>query len=156
AQKALTVSNNDCATVLRCYELMGIIDATVGKKTALDHFRKLVSLDPDRTLSRDLGPRILSPFYEAKARLNENPPVRLEARSTLTNGSQHLEVEVVSDLQRLGHALRIHWRVGGEWTSKFLPLRPGAASVEVDGDAVDWYVQLLNSHDGVLVEAGSA
>src|SRR5688572_2045489 len=118
-QRALAVPGNDRATVIRIYELMGINDATVGKKSALEHFRRLVAIDPEHTISRDYGPRILAPFYEAKARLDESPPLKLSTEARLVDGRQTLKVAVTSDSMRLAEAVRVGWRArGGEWNVK--------------------------------------
>lgn len=156
-QKALTLPKNDRATVLRSYELQGIIDATMGKKSALDSFKKLMSLDPERTLSRDYGPRILGPFYEAKARLDEYPPVKLATTATFTGAAQELRVKVESDSLKLGVQVALFWRSGdGDWSSKVEPVKPEGTTVTVEGDSVDWYVRLYGAYDAVLLDAGSA
>lgn len=154
--KALAVPKNDRATILRIYELRGIIDATVGKKGALEHFRKLVALDPDRVLSRDYGPRILSPFYEAKARLDESPPIRLEMVATLSEGSQRLAVKVQHDTLKLGAKVRLAWRLPeGAWSERVEPVKPEGTQQVVASDTVEWYAVLLSANDGQLLEAGS-
>jgi hypothetical protein len=154
--KALALPDNDRATVVRIWALRGIVDATQGKKSAVEHFRRLVAIDPEHSLSRDLGPRILQPFYEAKARLDETPAIKLEATATLTTSGQQLKVAVKNDTFGLGATLRFFWRApGGEWKS-----RTGTAGESmtelVPGTEAEYRAELLNSADGVLMEAGTA
>lgn len=155
--KALAVPKNDRATVIRIYELRGILDATVGKKSALEHFRRLVAISPDHVLSRDYGPRILTPFYEAKARLDENPAIKLELTAALADGSQTLTLQVLNDSLKLGARVKLWWRPkGGEWTSRTDPVASAPVVQAVASDTVEYYAQLFSPNDGLLVENGSA
>ena len=154
--KALAAPNNDRASIIRIYELRGIIDATVGKKTAVEHFRRLVAIDPEHAISRDLGPKVLQPFYEAKARLDEFPAIKIEIATTLVEKKQILAVVVKNDSMGLGAKVKLSWKAkGGEWQSRLEPSKgPGFEQI-VESDTVEYYAQLFSPNNGLLVEQAS-
>jgi hypothetical protein len=154
--RTLAAPDNERATVLRAYELRGIIDATTGKKTALDHFRRLVAIDPEHQMSRDLGPRILQPFYEAKARLDESPPIKVAIATVPTEGRQTLSVAVQNDSLQMAQTLKLFYRPkGGSWESRTDPAKPEPYEVGVNAEVVEYYAQLLGPNDATLIELGS-
>jgi hypothetical protein len=108
-------------------------------------------------LSRDLGPRILQPFYEAKARLDENPPIKLDLKAELTGGIQRLTVKVLNDGLKLGAKVKLWTRApGGDWSTQLESVRPEGFTFEAAGDTVEYYAQLFSPNDGLLLEHGSS
>jgi hypothetical protein len=72
---AARMEGNSRQEVLNILALQGIVHGTLGKQArAYEAFRELLLLDPGYQLPADQPPRVRTPFYEAKAWVQDNGP----------------------------------------------------------------------------------
>src|SRR5205823_937550 len=58
---------------------------------------------------------------------------------------------------RLARAVRFHWRAeGGAWRTARVELDSQGARVNVEGEAVEWWAEVLGEHDSQLATVASA
>lgn len=152
---------NDRDTLLDILELQGVVAAMLQQPAkARAAFQTLLVLAPDRQLKGDYAPRVVTPFFEAKAWVTDQQAVlRLEA-VPLAEGAtsvESLSVRTPVDLLKLGRTVRFHLNEDGTlWREQTSPLLEGQASVAVKGHPVRWWAELLDERQAVLSTLGSA
>jgi hypothetical protein len=159
AQTGLRMPGNDRDAVLRLLELEGFSAVALGKKAvAQSALRKLFTLDPERKLSPDVSPKLATPFLEAKAWAATHGA--LTAEITASSGPGELAIRLVRDPLNLARKARIYTRQPASDYERHDLAISGANTyrvpVETGGNPVEYYVELTNEHDGVLVSLGSA
>lgn len=159
-EAAWAAPGNDRETVLEVLKLQAIVAAATGQvDRARTLFRTLLYLAPEFVLPEgDLGPKVMTLFYEAKGRVAVNGVLQLVARPPVRDGDKVREVGVqVTDPQALGQSFRFHHRAPGfEWTVTPAPLVEGVAVLAVDLPTVEWWAELLGENDRGLARLGSA
>lgn len=91
--------------VLEIYTLAASTAVVLGQLEVAEQFyRRLLSLDPDATLDRDLAPKFKQPFAAAAAYVNAHGAVRARARR-LADGT--LELVVEADPLKMVSAVRL-------------------------------------------------
>ncbi len=151
---------NDRTTLLEILELQGVVAAMLQQPAkARTLFQTLAVLAPDHQLMGDYAPRVVTPFFEAKGWVAEHgTALRLEqAPATRSELSvERVAVKVTTDVLKLGRTVRFHVRAGGGlWRQEEQPLAEGQASAEVKGMRVQWWAELLDERQAVLVTLGS-
>ncbi|WP_075008299.1 hypothetical protein [Stigmatella aurantiaca] len=152
---------NDRDTLLDILELQGVVAAMLQQPAkARAAFQTLLVLAPDRQLKGDYAPRVVTPFFEAKAWVTDQQAVlRLEAvpQAEGTPSVESLSVRTPVDLLKLGRTVRFHLNeAGARWREQTSPLLEGQASVAVRGQQVRWWAELLDERQAVLSTLGSA
>ncbi|MBN1210787.1 MAG: hypothetical protein JXB05_38420 [Myxococcaceae bacterium] len=152
---------NERTTLLQILELQGVVAAMLQQPAkARSAFQTLVVLAPDHQLMGDYAPRVVTPFFEAKGWVAEHgAALRLEAApaSKSERSVERVAARVTTDVLKLGRTVRFHFRTGGPlWREEERPLTESAASVEVSGKRVQWWAELLDERQAVLVTLGSA
>lgn len=152
---------NDRNTLLEILELQGVVAAMLQQPAkARTAFQTLLVLAPDHQLQGDYAPRVVTPFFEAKAWVDDQQAaLRLEATpaGTTNTSIEQVGVQVTRDVLKLGHAVRFHLREeGAEWRWQDSPLAEGKASVAVKTERVQWWAALLDERQAVLATVGSA
>jgi lipoprotein-anchoring transpeptidase ErfK/SrfK len=147
--------------LIRAYKILAITNAILDKEEAArDAFLQLLVFDPEYTVDTALGPKVSTPFIEARGQF----------RSLPTKPG----IEVVASVRSDGGQLRVTTRdpthivkkvsVGYRWTSSgeytVTQLSVGEGTVEVAAAApgrtrLDFYAQALDERDNAVFEAGS-
>ncbi|MDC0707494.1 hypothetical protein POL68_03330 [Stigmatella sp. ncwal1] len=148
-------------TLLEILELQGVVAAMLQQPTkARTEFQTLLVLAPDRQLKGDYAPRVVTPFFEAKAWVtDQQAALRLEAVPTVPQDTtlERIAVRTPADLLKLGRAVRFHLSEdGAPWRQQESPLSGGQAAVAVKGRRVQWWAELLDGRQAVLTTMGSA
>jgi hypothetical protein len=150
---------NDRATLLRILELQGVVAAMLQQPAkAQAAFRTLAVLAPDHQLRGDYAPRVVTPFFEAKGWVaEEQAALRLEPSTTKTEMFvEGLTVQLKKDVLNMGRTVRFHLRAdGAAWREVTLPLEEGKSSLTVKAERVQWWAELLDEREAVLVLLGS-
>jgi hypothetical protein len=164
AAKALEAAwktpDNDHATVLRILELNAVTQATLQRaQKAEDAFRLLFALNPDFKLQRELGPRVMTPYYQAKSWVTEHGGVSLSSRDPTLDGDQVTAVGVqLTDGLKVVQSVKLHVRDGESWRVEKAAASGGKASVtaKVHGAAVQYWAEALGDRNTQLQVLGSA
>ncbi|WP_245814496.1 hypothetical protein [Cystobacter ferrugineus] len=156
-EEARAQPGNDRDTLLEILELQGVVAGMLQQPAkARTAFQTLLVLAPDYRLTGDYAPRVVTPFFEAKAWVNDqDAALRLEAVPG-GGGLEPVAVQVEKDLLGLGHTVRFHLRDEAGWTQQEMPLTEGRASAVMKGERLEWWAQLLDEHQAVLTTLGSA
>lgn len=87
------------------YRFAGQVAAAFGKaEEAYDHYRRMLSLDPDATLPKGLAPKMVQPFERAKSFMAQRS--RLQAQ-VMSHSRTRLTIAVSSDPLRLAVRVRV-------------------------------------------------
>lgn len=148
--------------LVRAYRVLAVTYAVLDKEDAArDAFMQLLVYDPDYQADPNLGPKVNTPFMEARGSFRSLP--------------QKPGIEVAANVSTGGGTLRVTTRdpthivkkvnVGYRWTSSgeysVQQLSPGeAAAVEIAAapsgrTRLDFYVQALDERDNAVLEAGN-
>lgn len=158
-EAAIKRPGNDRETLLKIYELQGIVYATLNDAAkAGKAFQTLCVMDPERKLSGDYPPRVMTPFYEARGRAGDLGKLELKALPAATGNGRvgQLAVELASDPLKLVKKVKFHVRQdGGAWVE--LPADPSGKSFSVGVDAVkvEWWADGIGDRDAVFAQVGS-
>jgi hypothetical protein len=152
---------NDRDTLLRILELQGVVAAMLQQPArARTAFQTLVVLAPDHQLTGDYAPRVVTPFFEAKAWVaDQRAALRLEAApASKTEATiEEVAVQVTTDVLKLARTVRFHLRDDeADWRREERPLVEGRSSAAVTGQRVQWWAELLDERQAVLATVGSA
>lgn len=158
-ESAIKRSGNDRDTLLRIYELQGIVYATLNDPTkAGKAFAALMVLEPERKLAGDYPPRVMTPFYEARGRASELGKLDAKALpAAIGNGRVgQLAVEVSTDPLKMVKKVRFHVKADqGPWVETPAELVGKIASISVDGARVEWWADVVGDREAVLVNLGT-
>ena len=149
---ALAAPGNDRDTLLRLFELQGVAAATLNQGArAQAAFRRLLSLDPERALSRQYAPRVTTPYYEAKAWCADKGALRAEP----SPGAEAVTVAVKPDPMNLARAVRFHLHApSGAWTDLKVGLDKSRSAEAKTAGAREYWAEVLGEADGVLLSLG--
>ncbi|WP_224245761.1 hypothetical protein [Hyalangium gracile] len=151
---------NDRDTLLQILEMQGVVAAMLQQPAkARTAFQTLLVLSPEHRLEGDYAPRVVTPFFEAKAWVGDHGALRLEPEPEQEGPTpiERVTVRVAADPLKLGRAVRFHLRAeGADWSLQEVPLAKGEASAAVKGARVQWWAELLDERQAVLALVGSA
>lgn len=148
--------------LVRAYRILAVTHAILDKEElARDAFLQLLVFDPDYNVDNNLGPKVSTPFIEARGQFRSLP-----AKPGM---------EVIANVRSDGGQLRVTTRdpthiakkvsVGYRWTSSgeytVTQINVGDGSVEVapataGRTRLDFYAQALDERDNAVFEAGNA
>jgi hypothetical protein len=152
--RAKEVEGNDRSTLLRIFELQGVISGQLRRSAAAENaFRQLLTLDPEHRLSSDYAPRVMTPFFEAKRQVTESGPLVFKAiPAQVEPGTvRSVRARVDADPFHWARQVRFHLRSGETWSSSEVALSAdGEASVETSGQEVAWWAELIGDRAAVL------
>jgi tetratricopeptide (TPR) repeat protein len=169
-QKALTVvthmlevAGNDPKQLVESYSLQGLCFSALGRtEESVMAFRRLLAIDPDFQLSRDISPKLSPPFSKALA--IEQKPILLkhnQPEMPYMHSGQGLEVVLQSDPLGMVRAVRlIFWGESNKENKLETTLMgPGKVMIklpqETKADKVSYYFEAINKFSGVLFRLGS-
>lgn len=161
AERVIKQKNLSHDQLVRAYRVLAVTNAILDKEEqARDAFLHLLVFDPEYTVDTNLGPKVSTPFVEARGQFRSLP-----AKPGM---------EVVANVRSDGGQLRVTTRdpthiakkvvVGYRWTSSgeytVSTIAVGDASVEVAPAAqgrtrLDFYALALDERDNAVFEAGN-
>ncbi len=159
AVRALREGNNSRRQLARIYELIGIAAAALDRPDqAREAYTRMLALNPDAQVDRNLSPQMRSPFLEARGYWMSRAE-SLDAQAVYLERRGVVRV-TLSDPLDMAEEIVVHVRVGAEVT--FTELRreadevievtiPGAAEAE----RVEYYVTVIDRFGNRLIDLGS-
>lgn len=148
--------------VVRAYKVLAVTSAILDKEEAArDAFLQLLIIDPDYTVDTNLGPKVSTPFVEARGQFRSLPSKPgLDVVANVRSDGGQLRV-MTRDPTRLVKKVNVgyRWTSSGDFTTA--QLAAGENSVEVPAPPpgrtrLDFYAQALDERDSAVFEAGSA
>jgi len=149
--------------LLRAYRVLAVTYAVLDKEElARDAFLQLLTYDPDYQADPNLGPKVNTPFMEARGSfrsLSSKPGI--EVAATVSTGGGTLRV-TTRDPTRMVKRVTVgyRWTSSGEYSTS--AINPGEVVVAVEVAAppagrtrLDFYVQALDERDNAVLEAGN-
>ena len=96
-EAGLAAGGSDRARLVEIHRMLGIVHASLDRpERAVDHFRRLLALDPAAEVAAELGPKIGGPFADARASMTGRQPLSAHIEP-LRRGARELVVRVDSD-----------------------------------------------------------
>ena len=149
--------------LVRTYRVLAVTNAVLDKEEqARDAFLQLLTYDPEYQADPNLGPKVNTPFMEARGSfrsLSSKPGVEV-ATSLSTNGGT-LRV-TTRDPTRMVKRVSVgyRWTSAGEYTVSQLNAGEQTVAVEIAAPPagrtrLDFYVQALDERDNAVLEAGN-
>lgn len=149
--------------LVRAYRVLAVTYAILDKEEqARDAFLQLLTYDADYQADPNLGPKVNTPFMEARGSyrsLSSKPGIEVSA--SISTGGGNLRV-TTRDPTRLAKRVNVgyRWTSSGEYT--ITHINPGEAVVAIEVAAappgrtrLDFYVQALDERENVVLEAGN-
>jgi hypothetical protein len=148
--------------LVRAYRVLAVTYAVLDKEElARDAFLQLLTFDSDYQADPNLGPKVNTPFMEARGAfrsLSAKPGVEVSA--SVSTGGGTLRV-TTRDPTRMVKKVNVgyRWTSSGEYS--VAPITPGeSVAVEVGAapagrTRLDFYVQALDERDNAVLEAGN-
>lgn len=160
ALEALREGGHSPQELVRIYSLLGISSSALGDEDAArDYFVRMLGLDANATLDDSVPPRLRNPFLEARGQWSARQG-RLEVETGLDRASSAVRVEL-RDPTGMARVLRVAARLEGtaeytvqEYQSQTVLAAPLAGAA--DADRVEYYVEVLDMHNNVILAEGSA
>ena len=166
SDKALRSSGMRPEELIEAYRIQGLSLSILGKTEAsAQAFMKLLSIDPTFRLSRDISPKVSAPFNQALSLSKEAPGIVVKhgPPSEIPQlGGAQLQASIDSDPMGLIAALRLRYRLGPAEDDKTLTTKAHRLGLVVftlpgglRGEGLEYHIEALNAHGGVLVRVGS-
>jgi hypothetical protein len=150
--------------LVRAYRVLAVTYAVIDKEEqARDAFLQLLTYDPDYQADPNLGPKVNTPFMEARGSFRSLPSKPgIEVAATVSTGGGNLRV-TTRDPTRIVKKVVVgyRWTSSGEYTITQLNPNEVVAAVEVSAapagrTRLDFYVQALDDRENAVLEAGNA
>jgi hypothetical protein len=148
--------------LVRAYRVLAVTYAVLDKEEAArDAFLQLLTYDADYQADPNLGPKVNTPFMEARGSfrsLPTKPGIEVVAAVSTSGGTLRVTTR---DPTRIVKKVNVgyRWTSSGEYT--VAPITPGeAVAVEVaaapaNRTRLDYYVQALDERENAVLEAGN-
>lgn len=150
----------DRDSFLTLLETKGLAQASTNKLDQAElSFRAVLGVDPRRELSGKYAGVVNKPIDAAKAWIKENGPVSIVALDPGTSAGRVKQVSlaVKNDPQNVVKAVKFYVKMdGGSWKPMDASLVNGAASLDTDADAVEWWAELQDDKKNQVAFLGSA
>jgi hypothetical protein len=158
SENALNEGNHDPAETLRLYTLLGIATATLGQEAeAREAFRRVIGLDPDTGLDKDLSPKIRSPYLEVRGELSAKGQLRPLAAHAVRHGGR-LFVEL-NDPANIAAGIDVAFRAGSSPDVTHFHVAHGqeaiASSVVSDMSRIEYRLTVRDGYGNALFRIGS-
>jgi hypothetical protein len=150
--------------LVRAYRVLAVTYAVLDKEEqARDAFLQLLTYDPDYQADPNLGPKVNTPFMEARGSFRSLPSKPgIEVSATVSTNGGNLRV-TTRDPTRIVKKVVVgyRWTSSGEYTLTQLNPNEVVAQVEVGAappgrTRLDFYVQALDDRENAVLEAGNA
>jgi hypothetical protein len=148
--------------LIRAYRVLAVTYAILDKEEqARDAFLQLMTYDPDYQADPNLGPKVNTPFTEARGSFRSLPTKpALEVSTTIQTSGGTLRV-TTRDPTRVVKKVVVgyRWTSSGEFVTSQIAAGDGVA-VEVSAapsgrTRLDYYAQALDERDNAVLEAGN-
>jgi hypothetical protein len=163
AQKVIVIKGLTHDQMVRAYRVLAITYAVLEKEEdARDAFVLLLTYDPDYKLDPNLGPRVTTPFQEARGYWRAQPmKPGIEATVVVRVGEGGVIRVTTRDPTKVTRKVNVgyRWASAGDFTTQVVPVAEGV-TVDVpapppDKTRLDYYVQAIDDRDCVAFEVGS-
>jgi hypothetical protein len=161
AEKVLKQRNLTHDQLVRASRVVAVTSAILGKEEAAkDAFLQLLVFDPDYTVDAALGPKVSTPFIEARGQfraLPTKPGLDVAANVRVDGGQLRVTTRDPTHITKkviVGY----RWTSSGDYTVS--QINVGEGTVEVGAapkgrTRLDFYAQALDERDDAVFEAGS-
>ena len=149
--------------LLRAYRVLAVTCAILDREEqARDAFLQLLTYEPDYQADPNLGPKVNTPFMEARGSfrsLSSKPGIEVSASVSTSGGTLRVTTR---DPTRIVKRVNVgyRWTSSGEYSIS--QINPGEVVVAVEVAAppagrtrLDFYVQALDERDNAVLEAGN-
>ncbi|MGQ0508100.1 MAG: hypothetical protein ACT4TC_22605 [Myxococcaceae bacterium] len=152
-QAAKQVNGNPRETVLKILAAQGVATASMSQpENARAFFIQLLVLDPDYTLPSDYSPKVMTPFYEARAKAQAKGSIQLTGGKT----ADALLVDVEDPLSLVNKVRFFVRRPGKGWASFDAQVSNHQARMKVAPGSFEWRAELIGDLDAVLFSSETA
>ena len=156
-QKGLTHSE-----LVRAYRIIGITQAILDHEDASrDAFVMLLTYEPDYQADQNLGPKVTTPFFEARG-FWRGQPVKpgIDASATVHAAEAGALKATIRDPSHIVKRAEIGYRWGGTGQFKTKPAQVGDNAVDLSEAPTgttrfDYYVQAFDDKDNPILESGN-
>ncbi|HSO36885.1 MAG TPA: hypothetical protein VLT33_30370 [Labilithrix sp.] len=149
--------------LVRAYRVLAVTNAVLDKEEqARDAFLQLLTYDPDYQADPNLGPKVNTPFMEARGSfrsLSSKPGIEVSASLSTNGGTLRVTTR---DPTRMVKRVNVgyRWTSSGEYSISQLSAGETGAAVEVAAPPsgrtrLDFFVQALDERDNAVLEAGN-
>ncbi len=159
ATAALAAGANNRRRLIRIYQLIGIAAAALGEENrSRDAYVRMLALDPEATVDRNLAPRLRSPFLEARGFWTARSD-RLSVEATFVRSRGAFRI-ALTDPIGIVRELRVSARVPGQ-REYIVATAPASSSVLVpidgaeDARGIEYAVAAVDEHGNELVALGT-
>jgi hypothetical protein len=158
SENALNEGNHDPAETLRLYTLLGIATSTLGQEgEAREAFRRVIGIDPDTGLDKNLSPKVRAPYLEVRGELSAKGKLEpLSARVERRSG--RLFVALV-DPANIAAGIDVAYRAGSSQNVTHFHLVRGqemkGSDPVPDTSRVEYTVAVRDGYGNALFRAGS-
>ena len=152
------------AELVRAYRIIGVTHAILDHDDAArDAFVMLLTYEPDYQADQNLGPKVTTPFYEARG-FWRGQPVKpgIDATATVhAKAAGSLKV-TLRDPSHIVKRAEVGYRWGGTGAFKTKPITAGEqanidiAEAPTGTTRFDYYVQAFDDKDNAVLESGNA
>ena len=161
AERVIKQKNLSHDQLVRAYRVLAVTYAILDKEEqARDAFLHLLVFDPEYTVDTNLGPKVSTPFVEARGQFRSLPTKPgMEVVANVRSDGGQLRV-TTRDPTRIAKKVTVgyRWTSSGEYTVSTIPV--GDATVEVapatgGRTRLDFYALALDERDNAVFEAGN-
>jgi hypothetical protein len=147
--------------LVRAYRVLAVTNAILDKEEAArDAFLQLLVFDPEYTVDTALGPKVTTPFVEARGQFRSLPSKPgVEVSANVRSDGGQLRV-ITRDPTHIARKVSVgyRWTSSGDYT--ITQVAPSEGTVEVapatgGRTRLDFYAQALDERDNAVFEAGS-
>lgn len=147
-------------SLLTLLESRGLAQASLGQtQQAEESFRSVLQLEPRRDLTGKYTGKVVPVIAAAKEWFKANGGIELGPLDPGTEDGRVKQVSlfVKNDPLKLITQAKFYVRKdGGAWKPVETTLANGAAAVDVDGEVIEWWAELLSERKDQLMFLGSA
>jgi hypothetical protein len=158
SENALNEGNHDPTETLRLYTLLGIATATLGQEAeAREAFRRVLGIDPDAGLDKELSPKIRSPYLEVRGELSAKGQLTPLSAHALRHGGR-LFVEL-NDPASIAAGIDVAYRASASPAVTHFHVPRGqeaiASSLVSDTSRVEYTLTVRDGYGNALFRLGS-
>ena len=161
AERVIKQKNLTHDQLVRAYRVLAVTNAILDKdEQAREAFLHLLVFDPEYTVDTNLGPKVSTPFVEARGQFRSLPTKPgMEVVANVRSDGGQLRV-TTRDPTRIAKKVAVgyRWTSSGEYTVSTIGI--GDATVEVapapsGRTRLDFYALALDERDNAVFEAGN-
>lgn len=162
AERVVKKSGLSHDQLVRAYRVLAVTSAILDDaEAAREAFLQLLVFDPDYTVDMNLGPKVTTPFVEARGvfrSLPSKPGIEVAANVRVEGGQLRVTTR---DPRHMVKKVSVgyRWTSSGEFTESEIDVGDGVpvevAAAPPGRTRLDFYAQALDEHDNAVLEAGN-